>query len=74
MLLQLLLAGCSEEPLVQGGDDAPQMELIPLHFSVANYGVAETRGTTVEEGELSEVGVFLMSESEYDALLAGNLI
>ena len=74
MLLQLLLAGCSEEPLVQGGDDAPQMELIPLHFSVANYDVAETRGTTVEEGTLSEVGVFLMSESEYKALLAGEVV
>ena len=74
MLLLLLLAGCSEEPLVQGGDDAPQMELIPLHFSVANYDVAETRGTTVEEGKLSEVGVFLMSESEYKALLAGEVV
>ena len=74
MLLQLLLAGCSEEPLVQGGDDAPQMELIPLHFSVANYDVAETRGTTVEEGTLSEVGVFLMSEGEYKALLAGEVV
>ena len=74
MLLQLLLAGCSEEPLVQGGDDAPQMELIPLHFNVANYDVAETRGTTVEEGTLSEVGVFLMSEDEYKALLAGEVV
>lgn len=74
MLLQLLLAGCSEEPLVQGGVDAPQMELIPLHFSVANFDVAETRGTTVKEGTLSEVGVFLMSESEYKALLAGEVV
>ena len=74
MLLQLLLAGCSEEPLGQGGDDAPQMEFIPLHFSVANYDVAETRGTTVEEGTLSEVGVFLMSEGEYKALLAGEVV
>ena len=74
MLLQLLLTGCSEEPLVQGGDDAPQMELIPLHFSAANYDVAETRGTTVKEGKLSEVGVFLMSEGEYKALLAGEVV
>ena len=74
-MLLLLLVGCSDEPLGQGNGDAPQMELIPLHFSVTDYDVAETRGTTADmEGSLSEVGVFLMSESEYDALLAGNLI
>ncbi len=73
-MLLLLLAGCSDEPLGQGNGDAPQMELIPLHFSVANYDVAETRGTTVEEGTLSEVGVFLMSEGEYKALLAGEVV
>ena len=73
-MLLLLLTGCSDEPLGQGNGDAPQMELIPLHFSVANYDVAETRGTTVEEGTLSEVGVFLMSEGEYKALLAGEVV
>ena len=74
-MLLLLLVGCSDEPLGQGNGDAPQMELVPLHFSLADYDVAETRGTTADmEGSLSEVGVFLMSESEYDALLAGNLI
>lgn len=73
-MLLLLLVGCSDEPLGQGNGDAPQMELIPLHFSVANYDVAETRGTTVEEGTLSEVGVFLMSEGEYKALLAGEVV
>ena len=70
----LLLVGCSDEPLGQGNGDAPQMELIPLHFSVTDFDVAETRGTTADmEGTLSEVGVFLMSESEYEALLAGEL-
>lgn len=73
-MLLLLLAGCSDEPLGQGNGDAPQMELIPLHFSLADYDVAETRGTTVEEGTLSEVGVFLMSEGEYKALLAGEVV
>lgn len=74
LFTMLLLAGCSDEPLGQGNGDAPQMELIPLHFSVANFDVAETRGITVEEGTLSEVGVFLMSESEYKALLAGEVV
>lgn len=73
--LLLLITACSDEQPVPGSGNAPQTELIPLHFNVSGFAVAETRGTVADqEGSLSEVGVFLMSQSEYEALLAGDVV
>lgn len=73
--LLLLITACSDEQPVPGNGNAPQTELIPLHFNVSGFAVAETRGTVADqEGSLSEVGVFLMSQSEYEALLAGDVV
>lgn len=73
--LLLLITACSDEQPVPGNGNASQTELIPLHFNVSGFAVAETRGTDADqEGSLSEVGVFLMSQSEYEALLAGDVV
>lgn len=73
--LLLLITACSDEQPVPGSGNASQTELIPLHFNVSGFAVAETRGTVADqEGSLSEVGVFLMSQSEYEALLAGDVV
>lgn len=73
--LLLLITACSDEQPVPGSGNAPQTELIPLHFNVSGFAVAETRGTVADQKDsLSEVGVFLMSQSEYEALLAGDVV
>lgn len=73
--LLLLITACSDEQPVPGSGNDSQTELIPLHFNVSGFAVAETRGTDADqEGSLSDVGVFLMSQSEYEALLAGDIV
>lgn len=72
----LLSTACVNDTLPEGGGVEPWEEKIPLRLSVAPMADVEvTRGTSLSLDNLAsgtEIGVFVMGEKEYNALLWGS--
>ena len=69
----LLFTGCAENEIYEDVNGTSH-ELVPLRFSVSAMAEVETRGTTVTENEIDTVGIFLLTEREYNDLLDGKIV
>lgn len=71
----VLCLACAENDIV-GGDDVAHGVRMPIRLSVGNFVELQTRGTDsgLQDGTLApgtHVGVFVMSERDYDSLRIG---